>query len=67
MAKKEFSYSEALKELEEILSEIENDEPDLDLLSVKVKRATFLIKECKLRLRKTSEEIESILGDWEKE
>jgi exodeoxyribonuclease VII small subunit len=66
MAKKEFSYTEALKELEEILSEIENDEPDLDMLSVKVKRATFLIKECKSRLRKTSEEIESILGDWEK-
>ncbi len=66
MAKIEFTYSEALKELEEILSEIENDEPDLDLLSVKVKRATFLIKECKSRLRKTSEEIDSILGDWEK-
>ncbi len=66
MAKKEFSYTEALKELEEILSEIENDEPDLDMLSAKVKRATFLIKECKTRLRKTSEEIDSILGDWEK-
>ncbi|MDD3859061.1 MAG: exodeoxyribonuclease VII small subunit [Bacteroidales bacterium] len=53
MAKKEFSYSEALKELEEILAEIETDEPDLDVLSVKVKRATFLIKECKTRLRNT--------------
>jgi len=67
MAKKEFTYSEALKELEEILSEIETDAPDLDLLSAKVKRATFLIKECKTRLRKTSEEIDSILGDWEKD
>ncbi|HOZ30810.1 MAG TPA: exodeoxyribonuclease VII small subunit [Bacteroidales bacterium] len=67
MAKKEFSYSEALKELEEILAEIETDEPDLDVLSVKVKRATFLIKECKSRLRRTSEEIDSILGEWENE
>ncbi|MDD3739926.1 MAG: exodeoxyribonuclease VII small subunit [Bacteroidales bacterium] len=67
MAKKEFSYSEALKELEEILAEIETDEPDLDVLSVKVKRATFLIKECKTRLRNTSEEIDSILGEWERE
>lgn len=65
MTKKDFSYNKALEELETILSEIENDELDLDLLSDKVKRATFLIKECKLRLRKTGEEIESILEDWE--
>lgn len=66
MAKKEFTYSRALEELETILSEIENEELDLDILSSKVKRATFLIKECKSRLRKTSEEIDGILDDWEK-
>ncbi len=67
MKKNEFSYSKALSELEEILSEIENDELDLDLLSAKVKRASFLIKECKTRLRNTSDEISSILTNWEKE
>jgi len=66
MAKKNFTYNEALKELEEILDEIENDELDLDLLSAKVQRATFLIKECKSRLRKTSEEIDGILEGWER-
>lgn len=66
MAKKDFSYNNAIKELENILSEIENEELDLDVLSSKVKRATFLIKECKSRLRKTSEEIDEILDDWEK-
>lgn len=66
MAEKKFSYNKALSELEDILTEIENDELDLDLLSEKVKRATYLIKECKLRLRKTGEEIESILEDWDK-
>lgn len=66
MAKKNFSYKEALSELENILNEIENGEPDLDTLSEKVKRATLLIKECKTRLRKTSEEIDSIIDDWEK-
>ncbi|MDD4149282.1 MAG: exodeoxyribonuclease VII small subunit [Bacteroidales bacterium] len=66
MAKKDFTYKDALSELEDILQEIENGEPDLDSLSEKVKRATFLIKECKTRLRKTSEEIDSILEDWEK-
>ncbi|MDD2634697.1 MAG: exodeoxyribonuclease VII small subunit [Bacteroidales bacterium] len=65
MAKKDFKYKDALSELENILYEIENGEPDLDSLSEKVKRATLLIKECKTRLRKTSEEIDSILEDWE--
>ncbi len=65
MVKNKFSYSQALTELENILTEIENEELDLDLLSEKVKRATFLIKECKSRLRKTGEEIESILEDWD--
>ncbi|MBN2776393.1 MAG: exodeoxyribonuclease VII small subunit [Bacteroidales bacterium] len=65
MAKKNFTYKEALEELENILEEIETGEPDLDNLSEKVKRATLLIKECKTRLRQTSEEIDSILDDWE--
>ncbi|MFQ3579717.1 MAG: exodeoxyribonuclease VII small subunit [Bacteroidales bacterium] len=67
MEQKEFSYKQALEELEQILSEIESDEPDIDTLSLKVKRATFLIKECKKRLRQTSEEIDSILNNWEDE
>lgn len=67
MAKKNFSYKDALEELENILHEIESGEPDLDTLSEKVKRATFLIKECKMRLRKTSDEIDSIIDDWEKD
>lgn len=65
MAKKAFTYKEALNELEDILNEIESGDLDLDLLSTKVKRASFLIKECKTRLRKTSDEIDSILDDWE--
>ncbi len=62
-----FSYKKALNEIEDILDEIENGEPDLDTLSDKVKRATKLIKDCKTQLRKTSEEIDSIIDDWEKE
>ena len=63
MSEKEFSYTKAMNELEEILAEIETDELDLDVLSKKVKRATFLIKECKSRLRKTTDDINGILSD----
>lgn len=66
MVKKDISYNQALKELEEILAQIENEELDLGILSEKVKRASFLLKECKSKLRKTSEEIDTILEGWEK-
>ena len=65
MENKKFSYSSALNELETILSEIENGEIDIDNLNEKVKRATFLIKECKACLKKTSLEIDKLIEDWE--
>lgn len=65
MAKSKFSYKDSISELEIILAEIESEELDLDMLSKKVKRASELIKECKSRLRKTGEEIDSILEDWD--
>ncbi len=65
MAKSKFSYRDSISELEIILAEIESEELDLDMLSKKVKRASELIKECKSRLRKTGEEIDSILEDWD--
>jgi len=61
MAKKKISYANAVNEIEEILQEIEGEEPDVDILSEKVKRAAELIKSCKLQLSKTEEEIEKIL------
>jgi len=62
---KNFSYNESIKELDEILAQIENVEFDLDELSTKVKRATYLLKECKNNLRNTSKEIDEIINDWE--
>ena len=65
MAKKTFSYNQAVDELEEILEKIEREDLDVDLLTEKVKRASFLIKECKTRLRKTENEIGKILEGFE--
>ena len=50
MAKKEFSFNEAVKEIEKILQEIENGEMDVDRLSVEVKRASELIRQCQKKL-----------------
>ena len=63
MAKKEFSFSEAVVEIEDILKKIESGELDVDKLSVEVKRASELIRQCQKKLRTTEEEINSIFKD----
>jgi exodeoxyribonuclease VII small subunit len=63
MAKKEFSFNEAVNEIEDILRNIESGELDVDKLSVEVKRASELIKQCQKKLRSTEEEINSIFKD----
>lgn len=63
MAKKEESYNEALEKLRRIVSEIEDGASDVDVLSVKVKEATRLIKLCKEKLFKANEEVRKVLEE----
>jgi exodeoxyribonuclease VII small subunit len=56
-----------MSELEEIVKDIESGEIDIDVLTVKVKRASDLITFCKDRLRNTQKEVEKTLVDMEKE
>jgi exodeoxyribonuclease VII small subunit len=63
MAKKEFLFSEAIAEIEDILRKIESGELDVDKLSVEVKRASELIRQCQKKLRATEEEINSIFRE----
>ena len=59
------NYAEAYEELQRIVSEIENGEISVDELSEKVKRATQLIRICKLKLSTTEEDVNKILKDLE--
>ena len=63
MAKKDFSFNNAVKEIEKILQHIETGDLDVDKLSDEVKRASELIKQCQKKLRSTEEEINSIFKD----
>lgn len=63
MAKKEFSFNEAVLRIEEILKNIESGELDVDRLSSEVKMASELIKQCQKKLRTTEEEINSIFKE----
>ncbi|MFM7822151.1 MAG: exodeoxyribonuclease VII small subunit [Bacteroidota bacterium] len=55
------SYRDAVDELEEILSEIESGDADVDMLSIKVKRALFLVGFCRGRLRQTDDEVRKLI------
>jgi exodeoxyribonuclease VII small subunit len=65
MTQKKPSYREAIAEIEEILSSIENNEPDIDELANKVKRVSTLLKLCKDKLHKTQNEVEKVLNDMD--
>ena len=60
---KELNYSEALEELQQIVTDIEDGEIAVDELSIKVKRASALIKLCKLKLTSTEEDVNQILKE----
>lgn len=62
MAKEEFKYEEALRLLEHIVEQMENDELDIDVMGEQLKKAQKLIKLCKDKLTKTDNEIKKILG-----
>lgn len=63
--KKKLGYNEAITEIEEILEQMENDEMDVDDLSEKVKRVSFLIRTCREKLLQTEAEVEKILKEME--
>lgn len=67
MTTKKVSYQEAYNELQTILSQIENDELDVDELTKNVKKASELIKFCKDKLFETETEIEKIIEEMDKE
>ena len=64
---KEITYTEASKELQVIVQDIEEGGISVDELSVKVKRAAQLIKICKTKLTSTEEDVNQILKELESE
>jgi exodeoxyribonuclease VII small subunit len=57
------TYKSAVAELEAILHAIESDEIDVDELTVKVKRASELIKICKGKLRTAEAAIDQVFDE----
>jgi exodeoxyribonuclease VII small subunit len=58
-------YTEAFEELQEIVSAMEEGQIGIDELAEKVKRATELIRICRLKLTSTEGDVQKILKDLE--
>ena len=56
-------YEEAIRQIEDIVERLENDEMDIDSLGTELKKAQKLIKLCKDMLTKTEEEVKKILEE----
>lgn len=67
MKEEKLNYTQAFEELQEIVQEIEEGTITVDDLSVKVKRASELIRICKSKLTSTEEDINTILKELEEE
>lgn len=57
------TYTEAYQELQEIVSEMENSEINIDELDTRIKRASELLKICKDKLYKTEKNVQEILEE----
>ena len=56
-------YEEAIRQIEEIVDRLENDDIDIDTLGPELKKAQKLTKMCKDKLTKTEEEVKKILDE----
>ena len=65
MSETEIGYAAAMQELEGILSELEGDHLDVDVLAERVRRASELIKLCRGRIARAQDDVARIVTDLE--
>lgn len=63
----DIKYAKAVERLDEIISQIESEDIDVDELSVRVKEAAELIKVCKARINKAEMEVKKVVEDFAKD
>ena len=56
-------YAEAMREVESILSELDSPSVDVDVLSTKVERASFLINWCNERIASAQMTVDAVVAD----
>ncbi len=61
----EIGYADAMRELGDILAELERDDLDVDLLAERVRRASELIKVCRTKIARAQDDVDRIVVDLE--
>jgi exodeoxyribonuclease VII small subunit len=56
-------YAEAMREVEAILSELDSNTIDVDVLSTKVERASYLISWCNERISAAQMTVDNLVAD----
>ena len=56
-------YAEAMREVESILSELDSNSIDVDVLSAKVERASYLITWCNERISSAQMTVDALVAD----
>ncbi len=57
------TYVEAITELEDIITSLQDPDCDIDTMVAKTRRGAFLLKYCRSRLTTVSQELDTILDD----
>ena len=63
MIPEQIKYREALERLDEIIAQIDDEDVDVDELSMQVKEAVELIRLCKLKIDKAEMEVKQVVED----
>ena len=58
-------YAAAMSELEQILEELEGEDPDVDVLAARVERAATLIEICRRRITNAGIQVERVVAALE--
>jgi len=58
-------YAAAMAELEQILQELEGEDPDVDVLASRVERAATLIEVCRRRITNAGIQVERVVAALE--
>lgn len=61
--RKKETYSQAMERLEKIVSQIDNNELEIDTLAEKIKEANDIIAFCSDKLTKADREVKKLLAD----
>ena len=60
-------YADAMKELEQILRDLEGDDLDVDMLASRVERASYVIGRCRQRISDARVQVERVVANLDRD